>query len=95
MPEKGLDCLRQDIHHFYRKQDRCELGRSSFKHLFGRFVMHKKLGITKAAERFIRRHIRRHIKVLHMKRSQAIAVALHEARDKGFKIPPKKKRRLL
>ena len=57
--------------------------------------MHKELGITKAAETFISRHIRRHKKVLHMKQSQAVAVALHEARDKGFKIPPKKKRHLL
>lgn len=57
--------------------------------------MHKQLGITKKAEQFIRRHIKRHKKVLHMKQSQAIAVALHEARDKGFKIPPKKKRHLL
>ena len=57
--------------------------------------MHKKLGISKKAENFIRRHIRRHKKVMHMKHNQAVAVALHEARDKGFKIPSKKKRRLL
>ena len=56
--------------------------------------MHKKLGITKAAERFISKHIKRHAK-MGMKHSQAVAVALHEARDKGFKIPNKKKRRLL
>ena len=56
--------------------------------------MHKVLGITKTAERFIRKHIKRHAK-MGMKHSQAVAVALHEARDKGFKIPPKKKRRLL
>jgi hypothetical protein len=30
-----------------------------------------------------------------MKQSQAVAVALHEARDKGYKIPSKKKRHLL
>ena len=57
--------------------------------------MHKLLGISKKAEQFIRRHIKRHQKVLRMKHSQAVAVALHEARDKGYKIPPKKKRRLL
>ena len=57
--------------------------------------MHKKLGISKKAETFIRRHIRRHVKMMHMKHSQAVAVALHEARDKGYKIPPRKKRRLL
>ena len=51
--------------------------------------------IRKKAEQFIRRHIKRHQKVMHMKHSQAVAVALHEARDKGYKIPPKKKRRLL
>ena len=57
--------------------------------------MHKKLGISKKAEQFIRSHIKRHKKVLHMKHSQAVAVALHEARDKGYKVPNKKKRRLL
>jgi len=57
--------------------------------------LHKKLGISKKAEQFISRHIKRHKEVLHMKHSQAVAVALHEARDKGYKIPPKKKRRLL
>jgi len=57
--------------------------------------MHKKLGISKKAEQFINRHIRRHQKVMHMKHSQAVAVALHEARDKGYKIPAKKKRSLL
>ena len=30
-----------------------------------------------------------------MKQSQAVAVALHEARDKGYRIPPKNKRHLL
>jgi len=57
--------------------------------------LHKKLGISKKAENFIRRHIRRHMRILHMKQSQAIAVALHEARDKGYRIPSKKKRHLL
>jgi len=57
--------------------------------------LHKKLGISKKAEQFIRCHIKRHKKVLHMKHSQAVAVALHEARDKGYKVPNKKKRRLL
>jgi len=57
--------------------------------------LHKELHITKAAEKFIKRHIRRHIRIMHMPQRQAIAVALHEARDKGFKVPPKKKRHLL
>jgi len=57
--------------------------------------LHKALGISKKAETFISRHIRRHKKVMHMKQSQAVAVALHEARDKGYKVPPKRKRHLL
>ena len=39
------------------------------------------------ARRFIKKHIRHHIKDLDMKPKQAVAVALVEAREKGFRVP--------
>ena len=57
--------------------------------------MHKELGISKVAERFIKKRIRHHSRKKHKKHNQAVAIALNEAREHGYKIPPKKKRRLL
>lgn len=39
------------------------------------------------AQQFIGKHISRHRK-MGMGEKQAVAVALHEARDKGFSVPP-------
>jgi hypothetical protein len=39
------------------------------------------------ARSFVGRHIRRH-KKMGMSDKQSQAVALHEARDKGYKVPP-------
>lgn len=44
--------------------------------------------VSAKARRFIRRHIKRHIRELKMPPKQAVAVALAEAREKGFQIPP-------
>lgn len=41
---------------------------------------------SKKAERFVSRHIRKH-KRMGMGQKQAVAVALHEARDKGYDVP--------
>ena len=57
--------------------------------------MHKELGISKIAEQFIKKRIRDHSQKKHKKHRQAVAIALNEAREHGYKIPPKKKRRLL
>jgi hypothetical protein len=45
--------------------------------------------MTDPERRFVSAHIRRHRK-MGMSRKQSIAVALHEARDKGYDIPPPK-----
>lgn len=47
--------------------------------------------ISRKAQRFISKHTRHHIKDLGMPRKQAVAVAYHEARDRGFKIPKRLK----
>jgi len=57
--------------------------------------MHKELGISKVAERFINKRIRHHSRKKHKKHRQAVAIALNEAREHGYKIPAKKKRMLL
>ncbi len=41
---------------------------------------------SKKAERFISRHIRKH-KKMGMSQKQSVAVALHEAREKGYNVP--------
>ncbi len=41
---------------------------------------------SEKAEKFISKHIKRH-KQMGIPQKQAVAVALHEARDKGFKVP--------
>jgi len=38
------------------------------------------------AERFVSSHIRKHKEELGMDQEQAVAVALHEARDKGYNV---------
>ena len=38
-------------------------------------------------KRFIKKHIRHHIRDLGMKPKQAVAVAFVEAREKGFRVP--------
>lgn len=43
---------------------------------------------SKEANRFVSRHIRKHREELHMSQKQSIAVALHEAREKGYDVPP-------
>lgn len=43
------------------------------------------------ARAFISRHIRKHKRELHMGQKQAVAVALHEAREKGYKVPAERR----
>jgi len=51
------------------------------------------MGLSKKAERFIKKHIKRHRR-MGMGEKQAIAVAYHEARDKGFKVPSKPRKHM-
>ena len=39
------------------------------------------------AQQFISRHVKKH-KKMGMKQDQAVAVAYHEAREKGYRTPP-------
>jgi hypothetical protein len=45
------------------------------------------LTLSPEAAAFVHRHIKKHKEKYHMKQSQAIAVALDEARSKGYNIP--------